>query len=183
MISIEQDLILPNSLRDELKKPLGQLVECSDIPKLIKPNDRIVAIGDSVSTSLILTGLSPSLIVWDGRSHRRPVNEGTLRILRKYAPMQKVRNPPATITKEAWSAVTNSLSKDRASIFVEGEEDLLAIPAILNAGEGTKIVYGFPPGKGAILIDADAKTKATFQDILSRFEKSKTQASAKWQSR
>lgn len=174
MISIDHDLILPDSLREELKKPFGQLVECHDVPKLLKPNDRVIAIGDSVSASLILAGLSPSLIVWDGRSHRRPVSEGTLRILRKYAPLRRVRNPPAMITKEAWLAVSDSLSKDRSSLLIDGEEDLLAIPAVLNADEGTKIVYGSPPGKGAVLIDADAKTKAAFQDILSRFEKSKT---------
>jgi uncharacterized protein (UPF0218 family) len=172
MISTDTDLILPDSLREELRKPFGQVVECSEIPKLVKPGDKIIAIGDSVSTALILAGLSPSMIVWDGRSQRHPLGEGPLRILRKYAPLKKVRNPPATITKAAWSLVSDSLQTDRASIFVDGEEDLLAIPAILNSGDGTKIVYGFPPKKGAILIDVDSKTRAVFQDILSRFEKS-----------
>lgn len=168
MISIEKDLFLPASLRDELKKPFGAVVECSEIPKLAK--GKIIAVGDSVSLSLINAGLFPSLIIWDGRSERKPIEAASLRILRKYAPTRKVRNPPATITKEAWGVVTEAISKDKASILVNGEEDLLAIPAIINAEEGTNVVYGFPPSKGAILIVVDRKIKASFQGILSKFE-------------
>jgi uncharacterized protein (UPF0218 family) len=54
--------------------------------------------------------------------------------------------------------------------LVDGEEDLLAIPVILNAPLGTRVVYGLP-GKGAILIAVDRKIKASFEDILSRFNK------------
>jgi len=173
MISIDKDLILPDSLREELKKPFGKLIECSDISKHVKSKDKIISVGDSVSISLISAGLLPYVIIWDGRTRRRPIGEASLRVLRKYAPIKKVRNPAGMITREAWDAVSNGLSKERFSVFVEGEEDLLAIPAIINAKAGTKVIYGYPPDKGAILIDVDRKIKSSFEDILSKFEKSK----------
>jgi len=169
----DKDLILPESLRGELKKPYGKLTECSKIPKILKKRDRVIAVGDSVSYSLISGGLSLSLIIWDGRTMRRPIGEAKLRVLRKYAPVRRVRNPAAMISKEAWDAITSGFEKQRASIWVEGEEDLLAIPAVLEAPIGAKVVYGFPPEQGAILIDVDAKSKTLFQDIISKFEKSK----------
>lgn len=173
MISIDKDLILPNSLREELKKPFGEIVECPNVPTLVKPGDKIIAVGDSVSASLINAGLFPTLIIWDGRTQRKPVGEATLRVLRKYAPIKKARNPAGMIAREAWTAVTEALNKERTSLFVDGEEDLLAIPAILNSEEGTMVVYGSPPGQGAILIVIDRKIKSAFQEILSKFEKSR----------
>lgn len=170
MISIEQDVYLPASLRGELRKPFGRVMESEELIGLLdKAPGRLITIGDSVSTSLIEGGLSPNLIIWDGKVKRLPSEKSD--ILRNFAPITEVKNPPATITKEAWDAVSDSLDKERASILVDGEEDLLAIPAILNSEEGTNVVYGYPPDKGAILIVVDPKIKSVFQDILSRFRK------------
>jgi len=170
MISIEQDLHLPDSLRDELRKPFGRLLECEEMVPILKGTDEpVITIGDSVSISLIELGVSPSLIIWDGKTRRLPCNEDALQTLEEYAPIDGVANPPGVLTKEAWELVTSSLNKARASILVDGEEDLLTIPAIMNSNEGSQVVYG-SPGKGAILIVVDQKIKAVFQDIISRFE-------------
>lgn len=169
----DKDLILPDSLRDELKKPFGRIVECSDIPKIINKRSRLIAVGDSVSSSLINQGLFPALIIWDGRTMRKPVGEATLRVLRKYAPIRRVRNPAGMISKQAWKAIADGMTKKRASVWVEGEEDLLAIPAVINAKEGAKVIYGYPPEQGAILIDVDRKIKASLRELVSKFEKSK----------
>jgi uncharacterized protein (UPF0218 family) len=169
MISIEKDIFLPESLRDELKKPFGKLMECSDIAKMFKGKDiTLVTIGDFVSKSLIKGGLSPNLIIWDGKNKRLPVED--LSTLRDYAPITKVSNSAASISKEAWDVVSESLNKEKESILVDGEEDLLAIPVILNSNEGTYVVYGMPPEEGAILIDIDPKIKSVFQDLLSKFD-------------
>lgn len=172
MISIEKDVFLPGFLRGELRKPFGRVMECSEIIELLKGKPgKLVTIGDSVSTALIKGGLEPSLIIWDERIKRHPTSEESETLLSNYAPITRVRNPPGAITKEAWGAVTAALEGDRESILVDGEEDLLTIPVILNADEGTRVVYGFPPEKGAILIDVNRKIKSVFQDILSRFRR------------
>jgi len=170
MISISKDLKLPTSLRGELQKPLGRVVECSQVAELLrKEKRRVIAIGDSVSELLIKGGVSPVLIIWDGKTKRVALSDEHTSVLRTYAKAITIRNPPATITKEAWDAVSKALKSERASLFVKGEEDLLAIPAILNAEEGDMIVYG-QPDEGAILIVIDRKIKALFKDILSKFD-------------
>jgi len=172
MNSIEEDLHLPEALRSELKKPFGTVMECSRIAQVLKdvPADKpLISIGDSVSTCLIESGISPNLIIWDERVKRHPSTRGSAKLLSTYATPLKVSNPPATITKDAWDAVVKSLGEERASVLVNGEEDLLAIPAVLNAPEGSRVVYGLPPEKGAILIVIDRKIRAVFEDILSRF--------------
>lgn len=157
-------------MRSELKKPFGRVMECSDAVSLLKKEKRrIFSIGDSVSEALIRGGVSPAMIVWDGRTKRAPLCEEHLSVLRAYAKALRVKNPPATLKKEAWSAVVGAMGSAKASVFVDGEEDLLAIPAILNANDGDVVIYGLPE-EGAILIVIDRKIKALFQDILSRFQ-------------
>ena len=74
MISIEKDIFLPDFLRDELKKPFGKLMECSDIADQFRGTKMsLITIGDSGSRSLIRGGLSPNLIIWDGKTKRLPV--------------------------------------------------------------------------------------------------------------
>ncbi len=169
MVRIDKDVFLPESLRDELKRPFGELLECAEIPKRVKVDGKLVAIGDSVASCLIRSGVSPSLIIWDGKTKRLPAGPGDIKVLESYAKAKRVKNPPAMITKAAWDAVVSALSEDKASLLVDGEEDLLAIPVILNAPLGTRVVYGLPD-KGAILIAVDRKIKASFEDILSRFK-------------
>lgn len=170
--SIDRDLHLPDSLRGELRKRLGKVVECSELVKQLKrqPGKKpLITVGDSVSESLIKGGISPNLIIWDGKTKRTPSSEVSVRLLRAYTPPVKVKNPAAAITQGAWAAVVEALKKEWASLFVDGEEDLLAIPVILNAEDGARVVYGLP-GEGAILIVVNRKIKAVFQDMLSRFK-------------
>ena len=56
-----------------------------------------------------------------------------------------VRNPPGEITEEAFDALKDALSsEERVVIRVEGEEDLLVLPAAMLAADGSMIVYGQP---------------------------------------
>jgi hypothetical protein len=172
MVSIESDLYLPDSLRDELKQPYGQLMESYEILKKIKEEkpEKIVTIGDSVSSFFIRQDGNPDMIIWDGITKRHPLDDSTLELLSNFSEKTEAKNPPGMLSREAWDTITEKLSDRKASVFVKGEEDLLAIPVILNSEDGTYVVYGHPPGQGAILIVVDRKIKSLFQDILSRFE-------------
>ncbi len=174
MISIDQNLRLPDSLRSELKKPFGEVLECSKIAEELKSGGSekpLISVGDSVSTCLIENGVSPNLIIWDRKVERHPSGSDSEHMLENYATPTNIENPPATITREAWDAINASLGEERASILVDGEEDLLTIPVVLNAPDGSRVVYGHPPDKGAILIVVGPKIRAVFRDILSRFKK------------
>lgn len=78
-----------------------------------------------------------------------------------------VDNPAGTIQKQAWLAVKNAI-KEKINVCVEGEEDLLVIPAVLESKPKTLIVYGFP-NKGICLIEANLKNKTIFRLALKKY--------------
>ena len=58
-------------------------------------------------------------------------------------------------------AVRNALSSPPCLVLVEGEEDMAAIPAILEAEEGTLVLYGIPDrGVGVIPVSRRSKERA-----------------------
>ena len=64
----------------------------------------------------------------------------------------KVKNPPATLTKELIDQIRDSLAgEERVKIVVEGEEDLATLPAILYAPPDSVVVYG-QPDEGSVLV-------------------------------
>jgi hypothetical protein len=80
-----------------------------------------------------------------------------------------IKNPAGTIQKESWEAIKQAI-KEKSNICVEGEEDLLAIPALLLAKPKTLVIYGFP-NKGICLIEANLKNKTIFRLALKKFFK------------
>ncbi|MCU0653561.1 MAG: DUF359 domain-containing protein [Candidatus Pacebacteria bacterium] len=81
-----------------------------------------------------------------------------------------VKNPAGTIQKETWEAIKEAI-KNRTNLCVDGEEDLLVIPAVLLARAKTLVVYGFP-NKGICLLEANLKNKTVMRLALKRYLKS-----------
>jgi hypothetical protein len=81
-----------------------------------------------------------------------------------------VKNPKATITDEAITAIRDSLREaNRVKIVVNGEEDLLALIAVLYAQEDSFVVYG-QPYEGIVVIKATQAKKAEVAEILKIME-------------
>jgi hypothetical protein len=82
----------------------------------------------------------------------------------------RVRNPQATITDEAINAIQDSLKCDSSvNIIVDGEEDLLALIAVLYAPENAFVVYG-QPYEGIVVVKATATKKEEVAAILKAME-------------
>jgi uncharacterized protein (UPF0218 family) len=94
---------------------------------------------------------------------RQSVNPLEIKAKRSY----HVRNPAGVITKEAWDTVRVALKQKEAVIFVDGEEDLLAIPAILESPDNAFIVYG-QPSQGLVVVTATKTKKDEVKEIMSR---------------
>ena len=159
-------LYLPSKLQSELKKiwgtPIfGKKEEISEkYKKLIKEKKfkKIITIGDRCSLSL------PSNVkVFDGKINREKIEESLFFSLR-------CSNPPGTIQEEVWPIIEKAI-KENKNVFVDGEEDLLVIPAVLLAEENSAVVYGYF-NKGICLIEVSEKTKKTFKELLKKFKQS-----------
>lgn len=177
--------ILPVELRKRLKKPFGipifgnkkEVVEKFKQFLQRKKFKKIITVGDYCSLAL------PSDVkIFDGKIKRKKINPALCLKLSSKQNRQickiffltpakggalRCSNPRGTIQREVWLIIKKAL-KNNKNVFVEGEEDLLAIPAVLLAGKNTAVVYGLP-NKGVCLIEISAKAKKIFKEILNKF--------------
>ena len=80
--------------------------------------------------------------------------------------MLHIKNPQGTITGEAITAVREALeSDDHFHIIVDGEEDLLALIAVLYAPERSLVVYG-QPYEGIVVVEVTSGKKDKAMEIL-----------------
>ncbi len=158
---------LTGGLRREFKKPQGEL--CRDVKKACKGAGVIIAVGDVSAYELLAAGIAPALIIYDKRAERKPIPEhmlGTIEAARM--PVVSVDNEAGTIQDGVWDAVRQGLRKP-CKILVNGEEDLLVLPAVLLAEEGSLVFYG-QPGKGIVMIKVTADKKRQMQDFFDKME-------------
>jgi len=162
-------LKLPESLRETLKKPFGELL--SDLEEL-KRNKNIICVGDETSRISLNLGLKPKILVYDGRIKREftPIPS----IIRDFnAKEVRVDNPAGYITKESFEAIYSALRDiKRVKIRIDGEEDLLTIAAIELAPEGSMVLYG-QPDQGLVVAKVTKENKEKVRRILNQMEESK----------
>jgi uncharacterized protein (UPF0218 family) len=169
--------VLPLKLRRRLKKPLGELIKGSfketvSVFKQIVEREKplgIVSVGDAVSKNLVENGICPNVLIVDNRIMRKNITPVSL-----IADVEKrVKNPPGTITFEALDTIREALKVNhRTKIVVDGEEDLLALCAILYAPENFFVVYG-QPGEGMVVVKATKQKKDEVAGILKAMETAK----------
>ena len=161
-------------IRVRLKEPFGLLIRgtfAETMNQLIlmveseKP-PMIIAVGDTVSRNLHEYGVETQLLITDSKRKRKRIEQAAFPAKRVF----HVENPQGTITDEAIDAVKNALeSAEQVHIVVNGEEDLLALVAVLRAPEGSLVVYG-QPGKGIVVVRVTPEKKAEALEISKAME-------------
>lgn len=166
-------LVLPESLRANLKNPLGLLckgngLKCiSEMNIELKAAKKIVAVGDMTAFYMLESAVMPDLAIVDNKTKRKPAPDHVLHRLQtvSYKTIH-VRNPPATLTKELIDTIKDSMKRDEhIKLEVEGEEDLATLPAILYAPLGAVIIYG-QPNEGSVLVKVTKEKKEQIKNIM-----------------
>jgi uncharacterized protein (UPF0218 family) len=166
---------LTPELRRKLKEPIGTLIRGSFFEttkrfKRIVEEEKpplIISVGDTVSRNLVENHLLPQLTIVDNLCMRRNVKEPVRSTADKTV---RVKNPQATITTEAIEAIKDAISGNvRVKVIVEGEEDLLALIAVLHAPEGSYVLYG-QPYEGIVAVKVTAEKQMEVVGILKQME-------------
>ena len=167
-------LRLPEKLRARLKEPLGTLISgnfqetMEKLRKLIEKEKplRIIAVGDAISECMIKNGIQLNLFIVDNKIMRQPITPLKFKAKKTlYA-----KNPAGTISDDAWMTIKKAMETDiQTKIVIEGEEDLLALPAILFAPKKSFVVYG-QPKEGIVVVRVTAKKKAEVKSIIDAME-------------
>jgi uncharacterized protein (UPF0218 family) len=164
---------LPAAMRGELKEPMGPIF--TDPERLLAEagNGLLLAVGDIVTYHLERAGVTPDVAVVDGLTKREEVEnevaEGVAR-LGEATREVRVENPAGGISREMVETLREAIADPEPTVIVvEGEEDLVTLPAIVAAPPGASVVYG-QPDEGMVLAEVTAAAKTEMRDLLSRME-------------
>ena len=142
---------LPDSLRGELKEPLGPVyTDAGDL--LDDASGPVVAVGDIVTYHLLSAGRVPEVALVDERTKRSAVDPEVTETIEGFDRRVAVENPPGTLTRGLLDALAEAIEADGTTLVdVDGEEDLAALPAVLAVPSGGSVVYG-QPDEGMVLV-------------------------------
>jgi GTP-dependent dephospho-CoA kinase len=168
-------------LRDEhiniLKKPFGELIKQQEISKqkifsLVKDSKALITVGDATTEKIISFDLSPDLSIIDCIERRIRRTESKILELKTFFltssqfKQYQCKNPKGTIAKEAYTIIKKILMKgEKAIVFIDGEEDMLALAVFALAPLDSVVFYG-QPLEGLVSVKIDAKLKNKSRNLL-----------------
>ena len=131
-----------------------------------KKPKKLFAIGDFITLNLINAGIEADLYVVDNKIMRKPIKPIPMKTIKTI----KIKNPPGTITPEAFETIKKGVnSSSIMRILVDGEEDLLTLPAIKFAPKETIILYG-QPSIGLVMVKVTKTIQEEVEQILNQSE-------------
>ena len=163
---------LPDSLRDQLKIPLGHLIpesqaNKSNIQKHLPENSYLITVGDRTTEKMIDFGLIPSLQIIDNQEKR--VKRELAKNNNAYTEIT-CDNPAAEITTQSINSIKKAfVSKTPVRLTVRGEEDLLVIPVCVYAPEHSIVMYG-QPNEGLVIVKVTPEIRNKTQRLLDLME-------------
>jgi uncharacterized protein (UPF0218 family) len=173
MPHIGPHLSLPETSREAMREPLGPVVLENDLVLHLKRSDTIITVGDVVTITIVDAGYHLSMALFDYKTLRDQERDFCQRLQVIEGERVRVHNPPATITAELWTAIKSAMLKvnagGRVLMEVDGEEDLAALPAIMMAPDGAKVLYGMP-GRGIVVVTIDKHRRKAAKRLLDLME-------------
>jgi pantetheine-phosphate adenylyltransferase len=164
-------LVLPESLRSALQQPLAKILD--EIPEKID-GAKAVTIGDITVQKFNQKNVNQFLSIIDFFVQRQVKFRELSELGFTNQNIEKVSNPHGTITPQLFSAIQKAfLTKNKKIIFVDGEEDLAFLPAMLIAPLGFSVFYG-QPNQGLVGVEVTEENKERIYQIVSQFEVSTT---------
>lgn len=172
-------LILPPHLKDKLRQPFGKVIKGNDtdIKKTAKKAintikqkqyEMIISVGDVVTSSLLKEKLEPDIKIIDKKTQRKEFIHTNNFNISSFS-----KNSAGKIQKKAVFELnrkikTYLLTGKSSTLLIKGEEDLLALPAMLLAPLQSVVIYG-QTNIGMVLVEITTQLKEKVEKILSEF--------------
>lgn len=165
---------LPEFLRKELRQPAGRIItDVKKIKDIMPDKSLLITVGDIVTKSLRGINHIPDIEIIDFKTRRSLIDNELINAYKKKNP-KIYTNPPGTINRKVVEvyikAINTCLNQhQKQSIIIEGEEDLLTLPAILFAPLHSFVCYGQFDLNAAILVEVTEEKKKFAYSILRKF--------------
>ncbi len=162
---------LPDPLRVKLKEPLGELIPGPPEKSIIRLKEilksekvsKIICIGDFVSRVLAESSIPADLSIVDNKTMRQETDSSQIDSENVF----RAVNLPGTLGIAAWTAICEALKKPHSLLVVDGEEDLLTLPAIILAPSRSLILYG-QPHEGMVVVRNDKAKRSEIESIIAQ---------------
>ena len=160
-------LLLPTKLREQLRKPLGTVVaDTSEVMQHIQ-NKMVITVGDIVTQSLLDASYVPAMSIIDLKTRRHTIPSQSFQIT------EKIVNPAGTIQRKTVEVFLHNLKRylqthEAQILMIDGEEDLIALPAILLAPLESVVLYG-QYDQGVVINEVTEEKKKVILKLLKRF--------------
>ena len=158
---------LPDKYRNFLQTPFGLLIESekpsiSELSQYLNDSPFLITVGDAISENISELDIIPDIQIIDLMEKRIPRAFPKLNWSEKI----ELKNKAGTLSNDAFSAISKSLKTTKKTlILVDGEEDLLALPAIFLAPINSLVLYG-QPNQGFVLVKITDKVRLIAMKIL-----------------
>ena len=163
---------LTPELRDKLKSPFGHLIRGTPHETMrrlrgiitARQPKKIIIVGDIVARNVLQYNIRFDVMIVDNMTMRKPI----VPIMVDFAKNMVTMNPAGSITEEAGQTIEDAMvANEKCVIIVEGEEDLLALQAILSAPDGSLVIYG-QPMEGIVIVDVTTETRNKAIEMTSK---------------
>ncbi|RLF06824.1 MAG: hypothetical protein DRK00_00530 [Thermoprotei archaeon] len=161
---MKPQLKLREELRETCRIPLGVAIYrepeeaiplIRELVQLVRP-PMLISVGDFVTANLWRGGLRPDVAIVDMRVMRHASEHDVREMMGRDYLVLRCVNPPGTLTRDAMARVKDAVRAAtrgaKALLIVDGEEDLLALPAIIFAPDRSVVVYGLWLGAAVAVI-------------------------------
>lgn len=172
----KQQYLLPEALRETMSQPIGSIFNAmEDVVVKCKNAMITIAVGDIVARSLYNSDQQADISIIDHktRRHKLPISLGAKLDHLPGVRLWKAENLAGMIEQQAVESLHDAISVfldtgKRHVINITGEEDLLAIPAILLAPLASVVIYG-QFEKGIVVVDVTEEKKEEVVALLKKF--------------
>lgn len=174
-------LKLTEELRKILAEPQGKLYEGEGVEPIKRAVSEfdfaiLACVGDIVTYYTIKSQFKPDIIVIDGKSIRRSLDDAIVTEIDEatsdYESI-KAENPAGHITEDLVEKIFQAIelvkSGCKVRIFVNGEEDLAVMPLAIMLPKGSLIVYG-QPKRGVVAIAVNREKKIEIFGLVRRMK-------------
>jgi uncharacterized protein (UPF0218 family) len=167
-------LVLTDAQKRLLKQPLGELIagtpaDCNRVLNEIvtkeKPT-RLILVGDTVSRNAIQMRMRPDVIIVDNLEKR----EKAVQFDYSAEHIFRTQNRAGTIESGTWQIIDEAVRQGNSVVLVDGEEDLLTLPAILSSPDKSIVVYG-QPSVGIVIVRVTPEKKKDITKLVEQMEK------------
>ena len=153
---------------------MGELIEGTeiDLGKLLRNIIEkrrpitLILVGDTVSRQASQAGIVADVMIIDNQEKRQKA------VVYAHARKRVIsaKNQAGRIEQGARLAVERAIRGEADLVEIDGEEDLLAIIAVIAAPIGSLVVYG-QPNEGIVLVNVSEQRKADAEKLLQQMDR------------